>query len=193
MVKKPEKKPKPKVKEKWAKVKQVGRESGAGGRSKKGVKKRKVEKQKAPDLSYIPDGVDPREYDAETPGYIKHPAPLPADAVNGKDKRGRFVVGNKLANGNPAASRVQKLRFALLDAVTPEAVYRITIKLIELAYNGDIQAAKIVLDRALGPIVALDVEERLKALEAALEDEENGSGESSEEARDEDEEESDGG
>jgi hypothetical protein len=78
---------------------------------------------------------------------------------------GRFLPGNRLAKGNPAARRAQSLRFALLRAVKPSDLTQIVEKLIQLAIGGDVQAAKLVLDRVLGPLVPIDIEERLTRLE----------------------------
>ena len=72
--------------------------------------------------------------------------PLP----NGRDGRGRFAKGNVGGPGNPHARHVGQLRSALLAAVTSEDIEAVVRKLIELAKNGNIQAAKEILDRCVG-------------------------------------------
>ncbi len=92
---------------------------------------------------------------------------LPSPAVsNGRGVNGKFLPGNRIGTGNPAARQAQQLRFALMTAVTPEDVQRMVRRLVQLAEEGDVQAAKLILDRVLGPPVPLDVEERIAQLEA---------------------------
>ena len=92
----------------------------------------------------------------------------PPAGDNGRDGRGWFIAGHRIGKGNPLAARVQQLRFAVVEAVSPEAVKRIILKLIELAEQGDVQAAKVVLERVLGQPVAADLLERLEALEQSV-------------------------
>jgi hypothetical protein len=101
---------------------------------------------------------------------MKHNAPSPT-GPNGKRGRGRdgkFLPGNKAAKGNPLARKAQELRVALFASVSPSDLQAIVGKLIGLAKAGDVQAAKVVLDRVLGPPVELDLLERLEKLEAAI-------------------------
>ena len=78
------------------------------------------------------------------------PSPSPSDD-NGRDPAsGRFLLGNRLASGNPHHRRVAELRAALLDAVSAEDLRAIVGKLIERAKAGDIVAAREVLDRIFG-------------------------------------------
>lgn len=90
--------------------------------------------------------------------------PSPTDA-NGRGTSGRFLPGNRIAKGNPVARQAQQLRCALMDAVKPDDLTRIVTRLIVLAQGGDVQAAKLILDRVLGPPVPIDVEERISQLE----------------------------
>ena len=83
---------------------------------------------------------------------------MPAD---NRDDRGRFVQGNAGGPGNPYARQVAEHRKALMDAVTPNDVKRVVRVLIDKALSGDIQAARILLDRLLGPPVAADVMARI--------------------------------
>ena len=75
---------------------------------------------------------------------------------NGRSSSGKFAAGNRFGKGNPHARRVQQLRTAILDAVTPDDVKAIVAGLIEAAKSGDVAAAKLLLDRCLGKVVAAD-------------------------------------
>jgi hypothetical protein len=95
-------------------------------------------------------------------------APSPTGA-NGRGPDGRFLPGNRVAKGNPLARQAQELRVALFAAVSPKDLKAVVAKLIQLAKSGDVAAAKLVLDRVLGPPAEIDLLERLDKLEAALE------------------------
>lgn len=84
---------------------------------------------------------------------------------NGRDRRGRFAKGNKVAKGNPLAARVQRLRVALVRAVKPDDLRDVARALLTAAKAGDTAAARLLFDRTLGPAAALDVELRLSELE----------------------------
>jgi hypothetical protein len=57
---------------------------------------------------------------------------------NGRDKQGRFIVGNSGGTGNPHAKQVALLRGALLSAVTPEDLHDVIRVLIEKALSGNV-------------------------------------------------------
>ena len=57
---------------------------------------------------------------------------------NGRDKQGRFIVGNSGGPGNPHAKQVALLRGALLSAVTPEDLHDVIRVLIEKALSGNV-------------------------------------------------------
>lgn len=63
---------------------------------------------------------------------------------------GKFLPGNAGGPGNPFAARVAELRGAVLAAVTPEDLQAIVRALVEAALGGDVAAAKVLFDRALG-------------------------------------------
>ena len=63
---------------------------------------------------------------------------------------GRFVKGNPGGTGNPFARRTAKLREAVLREVRPKDIRRILRRLIRMAVHGDVAAAKVLFDRALG-------------------------------------------
>ncbi len=94
----------------------------------------------------------------------------PSNAVvdGERDRSGRFAPGNKVGRGNPMAARVAKLRCAMLEAVSDDDMTAIIRKLVELAREGDVQAAKEVLMRTLGKPQEIDLVERLEALEGLL-------------------------
>lgn len=65
-------------------------------------------------------------------------------------RTGRFLRGNKRGRGNPLARRTQKLRAAALRAVTPQDVAATLRALVEQARQGDVAAARLLLERTLG-------------------------------------------
>jgi hypothetical protein len=70
--------------------------------------------------------------------------------VNGRSENGRFAPGNSFARGNPTARHAQRLRQLFVTAVSEDDIRAIVAKLVELAKSGDIQAANLLLTRALG-------------------------------------------
>ena len=70
--------------------------------------------------------------------------------VNGRSENGRFAPGNSFARGNPTARHAQRLRQLFVTAVSEDDIRAIVAKLVELAKAGDIQAANLLLTRALG-------------------------------------------
>ncbi len=94
--------------------------------------------------------------------------PSPNGANGDRDERGRFAKGNPGGKGNPHARAVGKLRTALLEAVSEEELKTIVKKLVELARQGNVQAAKEVLDRCLGKPVEADLIARLDELERTI-------------------------
>jgi hypothetical protein len=96
----------------------------------------------------------------------------PVGDGGGRGPNGRFLPGNKLAKGNPLARRVQVLRSAALGAVTPRDLAGVIRKLVRLALDGDVAAAREVLQRCLGPADAIDLAERIDKLESVLSDRE---------------------
>ncbi len=65
----------------------------------------------------------------------------------------RPAAGNTFGEENPHHKRVAELRSALLDAISPEDLRAIVTKLVQQAKQGDVQAAREVLDRCLGKSV----------------------------------------
>lgn len=85
--------------------------------------------------------------------------------MSDRDGKGRFTKGNKEGRGNPFAAKVNRLRSALLQEVSEENIRSILKSLVKQAEQGNLAAAKIVLDRVFGPPIPVDLIERLEALE----------------------------
>ncbi len=84
----------------------------------------------------------------------KSPSP---NGSNGRNRSGRFTVGNKGGPGNPHAQAVGRFRSALLEAVTDEDFAAVVRVLVEKATAGDLAAIKVFLDYTIGrPGVADD-------------------------------------
>ncbi len=79
-------------------------------------------------------------------------------------QNGRFLPGCPAGPGNPLARKANQLRVALSRATTVADVREIAKRMIALAKGGDIQAAKLVFERALGPAEAIDVLAQLAEL-----------------------------
>ena len=67
-----------------------------------------------------------------------------------RDDQGRFTKGNSGGPGNPFARQIGKLRKVILDALTEDEMLAITQKLIDLAKEGNTQAARLLLSYSLG-------------------------------------------
>ena len=96
------------------------------------------------------------------------PSPNGANGrANGHLPNGQFAPGNPGGRGNPHSAAVARLRSALLRAITEGDIEAIVKALIKKAKEGDVAAAKELLDRTLGKPVEADLIERLEAVEAA--------------------------
>lgn len=89
-------------------------------------------------------------------------------AGDGRTASGRFAPGNKLGRGNPFARQAQRLRSALFAAVSEEDLRDVVQALVAQAKQGNVQAAREVLERTLGKPEAFDVLERMEVLEERL-------------------------
>ena len=96
-----------------------------------------------------------------------NPKPSPA-GDNGRGPGGRFGPGNRAGRGNPMAKKVQQLRAALLKAIKPNDIRDVIETMLKSAKGGDIAAGRELLSRALGAPEALDILQRLEALETTL-------------------------
>ena len=94
------------------------------------------------------------------------PAKPSTNGQNGRDTKGRFTKGNSGGPGNPHARQAAQLRATLLKAVTAKDLREVVEAMLRQAKQGNIAAAKLLLDRTLGPPVEIDLLARLEALEA---------------------------
>lgn len=97
------------------------------------------------------------------------PLPNGPNGSSDRDAKGRFRKGNAGGPGNPFSAQAAKLRRELFSVVTPARLRKIVESVVRQAEGGDLIAAKLVIERVLGPPVGLDLLERLEKLEAALE------------------------
>jgi hypothetical protein len=74
----------------------------------------------------------------------------PKAAPEGREANGRFAKGNHGGPGNPFARRVAHLRSLALEVVSDDDLSAILRKMVELAKEGDVAAAKVVLQYTLG-------------------------------------------
>ena len=77
------------------------------------------------------------------------PSPSP-NGSNGRDSCGKFAKGNSGGPGNPYARRVAQMRSIIAAEFTDEDVHQVLRKLVEMAKNGDLAAAKLLLSYAVG-------------------------------------------
>jgi hypothetical protein len=66
------------------------------------------------------------------------------------DAKGRFAKGNSGGSGNPYARQVAQLRLELLQRCTPERIGKIADRMMELAEEGNVSAAKLIFQYVLG-------------------------------------------
>ena len=72
--------------------------------------------------------------------------------MDGRNSLGQFVKGNPGGPGNPSAAAVARNRQALLEAVEPAQLRAIVLTLVQQALDGDVAAARLVLDRLCGKL-----------------------------------------
>jgi len=75
---------------------------------------------------------------------------MKAPSTGGRDGRGRFAAGNRFGRGNRHFRAIARLRMAVAQAVTADDVLRVLRALADRAVAGDIEAAKVYLERVLG-------------------------------------------
>lgn len=99
--------------------------------------------------------------------------PIPNGPPNGRDRRGRFALGNSGGPGNPNAAKVGQLRARLYRLIRNEDIDLALETMREVMGDGKpsdrLAAAKLLLERAMGAPIPLDIIERLERLEATLE------------------------
>jgi len=100
-------------------------------------------------------------------------------AATARGPRGRFATGNPGGPGNPFAAEVGKHRARLFKAARAKDVQTALATIREIMTDAKgkdtdrLAAARMMLDRLIGPAIELDILERLEALEAAILKEEN--------------------
>jgi hypothetical protein len=103
-------------------------------------------------------------------------APEPAAA--GRGAGGRFAKGWKGGPGNPLAAEVGRHRARLFKAARANDVDKALKTIREIMADGKdsdrLAAARLLLDRLIGPTVEADLIERLEALEAIFREENHG-------------------
>lgn len=87
----------------------------------------------------------------------------------GESKRrpnGTFGPGNKAnPRGNPQLRRLAEYRDAVHKAISPNKLHNILVRLTKLAEDGDVIAAKVLLDRTLGKVRATTNSDALAAVD----------------------------
>jgi hypothetical protein len=63
---------------------------------------------------------------------------------------GRFLPGNPGGPGNPLARQIGRLRSALHEALTEEEMVRVVRAMLKKAQAGDVAAARLCLEYAIG-------------------------------------------
>jgi len=82
---------------------------------------------------------------------------------------GRFLHGNAGGPGNPHARQTAELRSALLDAIDADAIRRVIAALLTAAEEGDVAAARVLLERVFGRPADTETVQRIERLEEAVE------------------------
>jgi hypothetical protein len=77
-------------------------------------------------------------------------APEATPTSAGREPNGQFAKGNTGGPGNPYARQVARMRVRALDSVSGDDVEAILAKMVELAKQGDVPAARLVLQYTLG-------------------------------------------
>ena len=70
--------------------------------------------------------------------------------ASGRDTRGWFTKGNRIAAGNPMNVRMRELRQALLNCATEADIRDLYASLMESARAGDTAAARALLEYLVG-------------------------------------------
>jgi len=76
--------------------------------------------------------------------------PSPNGLNGGRDSSGRFTKGNKFGTGNPLAAEVFARRQAFFAVVSQANLKAIVRQIVAAAKDGDLAAAKLILEWTLG-------------------------------------------
>jgi hypothetical protein len=82
----------------------------------------------------------------------------------------RFLMGQvtRRAGIPTSVSPASALRGVIYKVVTPERMSAVIDTVCTAAEGGDLAAAKLLIDRCLGPSIAVDVQARMDSLEQLL-------------------------
>jgi hypothetical protein len=70
--------------------------------------------------------------------------------TNGRGSNGRFLPGNPGGPGNPYVKQVAALKAALYESLTTDDIRAVMWKMREEALAGDVAAARLLLEYAIG-------------------------------------------
>ena len=84
------------------------------------------------------------------PGTAEQESKTMDPPANGRDAQGRFAKGNKGGPGNPFGRHLAQRRQVVAEAVSEEDLRQILAVLVAKAKEGDVPAAKLVLQYAVG-------------------------------------------
>src|SRR5579883_3103966 len=126
-------------------------------------------------LTEAPVPPAPTSHDSPT-----SPSSTPESKPAGEKGSNKFAKGNPGGPGNPYARQTAALRKAIHEAVTTETIQRVCTSLVEMAENGNLGAARLLFQYAVGkPLESrdpdnLDLEEWQLFRQGALRAEETG-------------------
>ncbi len=86
----------------------------------------------------------------------------------GREGNGRFATGNRGGPGNPFGRTMASRRKTITGAVSEEKLIEIMMAMVELAIKGDVGAAKLVLQYAVGKPLAMAEPDRVEIEEWEL-------------------------
>lgn len=90
---------------------------------------------------------------------VNHPSTTVANGDH--DAAGRFLPGNKAATGNPHAKRIARLRTKLLATIRPADLAAVVKSMLDKARDGDVAAARLLLEYSLGRPERFGVDDQL--------------------------------
>jgi hypothetical protein len=88
-------------------------------------------------------------------------------AVDGRDRRGRFAVGNRASKGNVIARKAAQCRAKLFSTVKGKDFQGVVRKVVSEAQRGRPWACKLLFAYLIGRPIGPDILSRIEALEVA--------------------------
>lgn len=90
---------------------------------------------------------------------------------DGRDRSGRFGLGNRFARGRPPSSiHAAEMRHAFRSAITAADIAAATKKLVASARAGNLDACRELLDRVIGRPVAQDWTEEIETIKLQIQE-----------------------